>query len=126
MNRLILLVTSAMFLIGVQAVAHHAFTTEFDSSKPMTLEGTVTRVDWENPHVYFYVDVKDQDGVVVNWTCETRGPNGLERQGWKRDSLKIGDKVIVRGSLARNGSHMVDGRDVTLADGRKILAGPAN
>jgi hypothetical protein len=115
-----------MFLIGVQAVAHHAFSGEFDSQKAMTLEGTVTRVDWENPHVYFYVDVKDQDGNVVNWSCETRGPNGLERQGWKRESLKVGDKVVVHGFLARNGSHMVDGRDVTLADGRKILAGSAN
>ena len=115
-----------MVLFGVQAVAHHAFSGEFDSAKPMTLEGAVTRVDWENPHVYFHVDVKDQDGNVVDWTCETRGPNGLERQGWKRDSLKSGDKVVVHGFLARNGSHMVDGRDVTLADGRKILAGSAN
>ena len=115
-----------VLLAGVQAFAHHAFSGEFDSAKPMTLDGAVTRLDWENPHVYFYVDVTDQDGAVVNWRCETRGPNGLERQGWKRDSLKAGDRIVVHGFLARNGSHMVDGRDVTLADGRKILAGSAN
>jgi uncharacterized protein DUF6152 len=110
---------------GLPVRAHHAFSAEFDDSKKIILEGVVTRIAWENPHVYFYVDVKDASGAVVNWTCETRGPNGLERQGWKRDSLKTGDKVIVHGSLARNGSSMVDGRQVTLADGRKILSGSA-
>src|SRR5580765_3159714 len=126
MNRFIRLLASAVVLAGVEAAAHHAFSIEFDSAKPMKLEGTVTRVDWQNPHVYFYVDVKDQDGNIVNWKCETRGPNGLERQGWKRDSLKIDDRVVVHGYLARNGSHMVDGRQVTLAGGRKILSGRAD
>ena len=112
-------------LAGLPVRAHHAFSAEFDDSKPMVLEGVVTRIDWENPHVYFYIDVKDANGAAVNWKCETRGPNGLERQGWKRDSMKAGDKVIVKGSLARNGSNMIDGRQVTLADGRRILSGSA-
>lgn len=119
------LIASAMFLTAVPALAHHAFNQEFDPSKPITLEGSVTSVDWKNPHVYFYVDVTGADGVVVNWTCETRGPKGLERQGWTRDSMKPGDKVIVKGYLARNGSHTVDGRQVSLADGRQILSGSA-
>jgi hypothetical protein len=110
-------------LFGGTALAHHAFSKEFDDTKPVTLEGVVTRIDWENPHVYFYVDVKESDGTVVNWACETRGPSGLARRGWKRDSLKIGDKVVVTGYRARNGAHAADGRQVSLADGRKILAG---
>jgi len=114
---------AVIFLAGAPAFAHHAFSGEFDASKPITLEGVVTRIDWENPHVYFYVDVSQPDGAVVNWKCETRGPRGLESRGWKRDSLKPGDKVIVHGSLARNGSHFADGRTVTLADGRSVLSG---
>jgi hypothetical protein len=104
--------------------AHRAFSAEFDSSRPITLEGVVTRVDWENPHVYFYIDVKDTNGVV-NWKCETSGPNKLTRLGWNRDSMKMGNKVVVHGFLAKHASSMVDGRQVTLADGRKILSGPA-
>jgi hypothetical protein len=122
-SRLFTFVATVMLLAGAPAYSHHAFAGEFDASKPITLEGVVTRIDWENPHVYFYLDVADPSGTVVNWKCETRGPKGLESRGWKRDSLKPGDKVIVQGSLARNGSHMADGRQVTLADGRKILTG---
>jgi hypothetical protein len=118
------LMAGAAFLASVPVFAHHAFSNEFDMSKPVTLEGVVTNVTWENPHVYFYVDVKDADGNVVNWACETRGPNGLTKQGWHRDSMKPGDRVIVQGYLAKDGSHMADGRKVTLADGRKILSGP--
>jgi hypothetical protein len=115
-----------MFLAGVPVYSHHAFSGEFDASKPITLEGVVTRIDWENPHVYFYVDVAEPDGTVVKWKCETRGPKGLESRGWKRDSLKPGDKVVVKGAPARNGSHFADGRQVTLSDGRKILTGSNN
>lgn len=116
-------IATALFLAALPATAHHAFSTEFDSSRPVNLEGVVTRIDWENPHVFFYVDVADADGTVVNWKCETRGPNGLARQGWRKDSLKAGDRVIVHGFLARDASHYVDGRKVTLADGTKILSG---
>jgi hypothetical protein len=122
-TRILSLAAAIFSITGAPAYSHHAFSGEFDASKPVTLAGTVTRIDWENPHVYFYVDVTDPAGIVVNWKCETRGPKGLERQGWKRDSLKPGDKVIVQGSMARNGSHTADGRQVTLADGRKILSG---
>jgi len=106
---------------SVPALAHHSFSNEYDSSKPAVLEGLVTRVDWQNPHVHFFVDVAQPDGSVVNWNCETRSPNRLERAGWTRDSLKPGDKVVVRGNTARDSSHSMDGRQVMLADGRKIL-----
>jgi hypothetical protein len=114
---------ASLFVAALPAAAHHSFATEFDTSKPVTLEGMVTGIDWVNPHVYFYVDVSDDEGHVVNWKCETRGPNGLERMGWRKDSLKKGDRVIVHGYPAKDASHMVDGRKVTLADGRKILSG---
>jgi hypothetical protein len=122
-HKFLRLILSVAFLPGLPASAHHAFSGEFDSAKPITLDGVVSRVNWENPHVFFYVDVTQPDGSVVNWGCETRGPNGLTKQGWTRDSLKPGDRVVVHGFLARNGSHTADGRDVTLADGRKILSG---
>lgn len=113
----------ALALLAVPMLAHHSFSAEFDGSKAVTLQGVVTRVDWANPHVYFFIDVKDGNGVVANWGCETSGPNQLIRQGWRRDSMKIGDKVTVRGYLARDASKTADAREVTLADGRKIFSG---
>ena len=109
---------------GLPLLAHHAFSNEFDESKPITLEGVVTRVDWENPHVHFYVDVSQSDGTVVNWACETGGPNRLAKRGWTRDSLKPGDKVIVHGFPAKDASHAADGRKVTFANGQTIGTEP--
>lgn len=109
---------------GFPALAHHSFAEEFDTSKPITLEGTVTRIAWENPHVHCYVDVPGPDGTVVNWACETGGPARLTRRGWTHDALKVGDKVVVHGYLAKDGSHAADGRQVTLPDGRKIGSDP--
>lgn len=109
---------------GLPVFGHHAFSNEFDESKPITLEGVVTRIDWENPHVHYYVDVTQPDGTVVNWACETGGPNRLARRGWTHDTLKPGDKVIVHGFPAKDASHAADGRKVTLADGRTIGADP--
>ena len=124
-NRIHLSMAMITFLAsGMPVVAHHAFSNEFDESKPITLEGVVTRIDWENPHVHYYVDVAQDDGTVVNWACETGGPNRLARRGWTRDTLKPGDKVIVHGFPAKDASHSADGRKVTLADGRTIGAEP--
>jgi hypothetical protein len=109
---------------GLQAFAHHSFAGEFDTSKPITLEGVVTRIDWENPHVHYFVDVAGPDGTIVNWSCETGGPARLARKGWTQDSLKPGDKVVVHGYVSKDGSHAADGREVTLPDGRKIGAEP--
>jgi hypothetical protein len=109
---------------GLPALAHHSFSEEFDTSKPITLAGVVTRIDWENPHVHYYVDVAGPEGTVVNWSCETGGPGRLARKGWTQDSLKVGDKIVVHGFLAKDGSHAADGREVTLADGRKIGSDP--
>ena len=110
---------------GLPALAHHSFAEEFDTSKPVTLEGVVTRVDWENPHVHYYVDVAGPDGTIVNWSCETSGPSRLARKGWTQESLKPGDKVVVHGYVAKDGSHAADGRQVTLPDGRNIGLEPS-
>jgi len=126
-HRFLVPVLSFAFLISVvPALAHHSFAAEYDESQPMTLEGVVTRVDWENPHVHFYVDVAGADGTVVNWVCETGGPTRLARRGWTHDSLRPGDRVIVHGFPAKDASHAVDGRQVTLADGRKIGSGSSH
>jgi Family of unknown function (DUF6152) len=120
-NRFLIPLASVAFLAACWPVfAHHAFSNEYDESKPITLEGVVTRIDWENPHVHYYVDVAQPDGTMVNWACETGGPNRLVKRGWTRDSLKPGDKVIVHGFPAKDASHSADGRKVTLADGRTI------
>ena len=104
------------------ALAHHSFAAEYDSAKPVTLTGTVTKVEWMNPHARFYIDVKDQNGVVSNWELELGSPNGLMRAGWTRNSLKQGDQVTVSGSLAKDGSNLANARQVTLADGKRVFA----
>jgi uncharacterized protein DUF6152 len=105
------------------ALAHHSFSAEFDGSKVIELKGVVTKIEWTNPHVYFYLDVKDDKGATTNWGCETTGPGALRRQGWTRDSLKVGDQVIVDGYPAKDGSKLADARRVTLPDGRRIFGG---
>ena len=104
-------------------LAHHSFAAEYDSNKPVTLKGVVTKLEWTNPHARFYVDVTDDKGVVTNWNLELASPNVLVRNGWSRKSLKPGDEVTVQGSLAKDGSKMANARAVTLADGKKVFAG---
>ena len=112
-----------LLLAAMPALAHHSFAAEYDAAKPVTLKGTVTKVEWMNPHARFYIDVKDDAGTVTNWEFELGSPNGLMRAGWTRNSLKQGDSVSVNGSLAKDGSHLANARTVTLADGRKVFAG---
>jgi hypothetical protein len=110
---------------AVPALAHHSFAAEYDSAKPVTLTGTVTKVEWMNPHARFYLDVKDEAGKVTNWEFELGSPNGLMRRGWTRNSLKEGDTITVAGSLAKDGSKLANARTVKLSDGREVFAGSA-
>jgi hypothetical protein len=97
------------------AAAHHSFAAEFDASKPVTIRGHVTKIDWMNPHVWFYINVKNEDGTLTNWGVEMGPPHGLQSRGWTRTTMKIGDEVIVDGSLAKNGSKRTNARSVTMA-----------
>ncbi len=107
---------------ALPVAAHHSFPAQYDINKPITLTGKVTKVEWTNPHIFIYVNVADAKGAVVNWAFEMGGPNSLIRQGWKRDSLKPEDTVTIEGSLARDGSHLVNARTVAV-EGRKLFAG---
>ena len=105
------------------AVAHHSFAAQYDANKPVTLKGTVSKIEWTNPHARFYVDVRDENGTVTNWNLELASPNVLVRNGWTRKSLSVGDEIVVEGSLAKDGSKMANARVVRLADGRRVFAG---
>jgi hypothetical protein len=119
----ILMVVAASLLAAGSAAAHHSFSAEFDRNLPITVTGTVTKVEWMNPHARFYVDAKDEAGKVVNWDFELASPNGLMRRGWTRNSMKIGDVVTVTGSRAKNNPLVGNASTVTLADGKKLFAG---
>lgn len=113
-------------LMSVQpSLAHHSFAAQFDAEQRVTLTGPVTKVEWMNPHTFFYIDVVDEDsGKVTNWAMEMGSPNGLMRLGWTRNSMQVGDEVTVTGSMAKDGSPTGNARSVTLtASGKRLFAG---
>src|SRR3954470_5977933 len=119
-SRLAVLVVLAGIATGARLLAHHSFAAEFDGTKAIRIAGTIAKVEWTNPHSYFYIDVKDENGTVTSWGCEAGAPGALSRRGFKRGDLKIGDTVIVDGYRAKDGSRLVDARRVTLPDGRVV------
>ena len=124
--KLSVLIGMAGLLSPILIFAHHAFSAEYDANKTIVLKGVVTKLEWTNPHVRFYVDVKDDKGVVTNWDLELQSVNSLTRNGWSRHALKVGEQVTVSAYLAKDGSNRANARgSVTLADGKKLFAGDA-
>jgi hypothetical protein len=125
-------VTQAVLVAGIgllaatlPLVAHHSFAAEFDSTKAITLDGVVTKLDWMNPHIWIYLDTKDDSGTVAHWQCEGGPPNALTRQGWSKDSLKISDQVTIQGFRSKDGTNTCNARSVKLPNGKSVFAGSA-
>lgn len=121
-----LFASACALLTCVSAMAHHAFTAEFDDKKPVTLDGVVTQMEWVNPHTWIHLDVKNSDGTVTNWAVEGNSPNILIRKGFTKDSLKPGTEIIVQGFQAKRGGPLANGSSVTYRDGRKLFLGSSH
>jgi hypothetical protein len=124
-NALLLAASAALLVASAPLFAHHSFAAEFDVKQPITLKGTVTKVEWTNPHVWIYIDVTDAQGNVTHWQCENGAPNALARMGWTRHSLNPGDQVTIEGFRAKNDDRTANARQVILPDGRKVFSGSA-
>src|SRR5215470_1099887 len=120
-----IILTTVLFSETAQVLAHHSFAAEFDASKALRVMGTLSKIEWTNPHTYFYIDVKDEAGNVVRWSCEAGSPGALTRRGFKRGDIKLGDTIIVDGYRAKDGSNLMDARRVTLPDGRIVSGASA-
>jgi hypothetical protein len=116
MKYVLLLIAAAAPLL-----AHHSFAAEFDSKKPVELKGTLVELEWVNPHAWIHMEVTDASGKVTKWDCELGSPNLLMRNGWRRDTLKKGDMIVVSGSQAKDGSNMANARSVTSIDGKRVF-----
>ena len=119
----LVVLASGVWAAAIPVKAHHAFAAEFDASKPVKLKGTVTKVEWTNPHMWLHIDVKDETGKVVSWAIEGGAPNALIRRGLRRDSLPVGIEVTVDGFRAKSGANVANGRDVVYPDGVKLYFG---
>jgi DNA/RNA endonuclease YhcR with UshA esterase domain len=123
-KRALFVLAFGLLVASAPVSAHHSFSAEYDSKKPVTLKGIVTKVDWMNPHVYFYLDIKDESGNITNWALEMGPPTLLQKTGWTRNTMKVGDEVVVEGTLAKDGSKQANARSVTMATtGKKLGAG---
>ena len=122
-NKLFAVLTGCLLVSSVVIFAHHAYTAEFDTSKPVKLTGVLTKVEWSNPHIWVYLDVKDDRGNVMNWGFSASPPGMLQRRGITKSSLKLGEALTISGHRAKDGSNNASGNVVTFADGRDALIG---
>jgi len=119
----VVLVAGVLLLAAVTAWAHHAFAAEFDSAKPVKFKGTVTKMEWINPHAWIHIDVKAEDGQVTPWMVEAAAPNALLRRGWTKNSLLAGTEILVEGYQAKDGANRANGSVITFTDGKKLFVG---
>ena len=124
-TRLAIVLALVILTAGPRLLAHHSFAAQYDASKAIRLTGTLVKVEWTNPHTYFYLEVKEDSGEVVRWGCEGGAPGALSRRGFKRGDLKLGDTIVVDGYRSRDGSRLIDARRITLADGRIVSGASA-
>ena len=120
-----LLIATISLAGATPLIAHHSFAAEFDATKAIRLTGALAKIEWTNPHSYFYIDVKDENGNAVRWGCEAGSPGALSRRGFKRGDIKLGDTIVVDGYRAKDASNLIDARRVTLPDGRIVSGGSA-
>ncbi len=114
-----------LLMSAAPVLAHHSFAAEFDNTKRVTLSGTVTKLDWLNPHIWIYLDVKDESGKAAKWQCEGGPPNSLTRNGWTKDALKAGDQITIEGARAKDATNTCSSTTIKLPDGRKLFSGSA-
>jgi Family of unknown function (DUF6152) len=122
---LIIVIAGISIVSAVPLLAHHSFAAEFDATKALRVTGALAKIEWTNPHTYFYIDVKDEAGNVTRWSCEAGSPGALSRRGFKRGDIKLGDTIVVDGYRAKDGSRLMDARRVTLPDGRVVSGASA-
>jgi hypothetical protein len=125
-SKLLALVVLGLLVFSASLAGHHSFAAQFDGEKPVTLTGPVTKVEWRNPHIWVYLDVRNSDGTSTPWQCEGGAPNALTRQGWSRNTFTLGQDITVDGWRAKDGTNTCNARTWRLADGRQVLAGSSN
>jgi hypothetical protein len=125
-QKLVICMAGLLLAAALPLLAHHSFAAEYDGNAKLTLKGTVAKIDWMNPHIWIYIDAKDDTGKTTRWQCEGGPPNSLTRNGWTKDAVKIGDEVTIEGFRAKDGTNTCNSRSMKMPDGRTVFAGSAD